>query len=175
MDIFLMVQILGFAALALETLSCQARHGRHVIMFNVPSLILWAFHYILLGGLTGAVLCLLTAARSILCLACPAAWHKHIFIGGLLAICAVSFTTWGGLISLLPLLGSVSFCFSVLRPDCGLSVRASWAASAFFWLLYGLAIGSLPEIIGSSIGLASVGIAFYRHDLPDLLLKPRTA
>lgn len=175
MDVFLMIQLIGFAAFALETLSCQAKSGRKVVLINVPSLILWAIHYMMLGGMTGAILCLLTAGRSLLCLTCPPAYHKHVFGIGLLAICAVCMVTWDGNISLLPFLGSVSFCFSVLRPDSGLWVRLSWMSSTFFWLLYGLAIGSMPEILASSIGLGSVAIALYRHDLAIVSRKLKAA
>jgi len=172
-DYFWIVQAIGFVAFVIDTSTCHLKNGRLIMGISAFSLLFWTVHFYYLGALTGAFICLATAIRSTICLLTPTSARPYIFAAGLAVIVAVTIYSWQGPISILPCLGSISYCFSVLKPESARVQRFSWAASTSFWLIYGLLVRSYPEVTAALIGLSSFAVAVWRLDLPVLLSRKK--
>ncbi len=166
----LLVQAVGFVAMAFCIGSYQVKSGRGMILCKTAGDLLYIVHYLLLGAYSGCVTLGVSAVSQIACsfrgrkkwadwwgwrwlftalliIACLLVWRKSFrpipCICAMISMSSVTLTTWTGNPKLMRLNKLV-----VAGPA---------------WLLYSAAVGSWSGILCEIIGMASSVIAVLRY------------
>ena len=123
----ILVQMIGFVAVAFFILSYQMRSNRLLFLFQLLGCLLFCIQFCILGAYSGAAGLLINILRNVLLLMAPK-WKwvrtKLTLVVILVMITGMTIATWNGLISLLPAL-SVGITTIGYWTDNGQKIRAS--------------------------------------------------
>lgn len=151
-------QVLGFIPVVLSFFIFRNISRRASISIKALSDFLSAIHLLLMGAYTGCVINFINTGRDI-CFAqkgkypwASGIWMPFLFCG---LIVGSSLLTWGGLLSLVPMVGS---CLAVMGYWCNdpQKLRHFNFVGIFLWLVYGIATFSVPTIVGNTLSLISI-------------------
>lgn len=131
--------------------------------------LLWAAHFFLLGAATGSAMNLLSATRAYTFLRVKPTkrnrWVMWTFAGLLVLATGL---TWQGVLSLLPLTGSLFGVIGDWQRKPKMIRRLNFGSSPP-WLVYNVISGSYPGIVVEVLRMTSNLIGQYRFDI-----KPAT-
>ena len=140
-----------------------------MLVLGMMASLLWSSHFFLLGALTGAAMNLLSTVRSYVYYKVKPTkknrWVLWLFEA--LTVIATALT-WAGLISLLPLVGSL---FSVIafwhkKPKI---IRRLAIGSSPPWFVYNTIIGSYPGMAVEVLLVTSNLVGQYRFDFRPVI------
>ena len=157
-------QLIGLAALVLVFLSFQQKTHKKIMLFQVFSTLIFTLHFYLLASYTGAVLNLISAARSITYT--NQKLRKNNFVTALFCVVFAlsTFFTYEGPISFLAFAGCITLTL-VLRCDSPAIVRRFSGLSSVFWIIYNVLSSSAAGIITEVTVLISIIIGIIRLDI----------
>jgi len=155
---------LGYGSLVAHLLAFSSRSTHAMLKLNILSTFLLGLSMIPFGGYNGASMSFVSVASKISGIAGLGThikeWHKGLF-GFLLGMGYFLFFNQEGWYGILP---ALSMIFIVLA-DLQLSVvrmKYYYYGSAFCWLGYGIAIGSMAAILYDVIGIVALSYSLYK-------------
>ncbi|MGI6744378.1 MAG: YgjV family protein [Eubacteriales bacterium] len=153
----LIAKIIGYIAVSLALFVYISKSRKVILATKLSNDVLWATHYILIGGWSGAALNIMAIGRETVFYFKEKKWaSSRVWLYVFLALTWLScFLTWEGPQSLLPMAGT---SFAVVSFWCSdpLKVRLLAIPAQILWLIYGILHMTVPGIIGSSISLISI-------------------
>ena len=166
----ILVQMIGFVAVAFFILSYQMRSNRLLFLFQLLGCLLFCIQFCILGAYSGAAGLLINILRNVLLLMAPK-WKwvrtKLTLVVILVMITGMTIATWNGLISLLPAL-SVGITTIGYWTDNGQKIRASQLMGSPCTLVYDALIGSWGGVLSESITLVSIVVSIFRFGWENL-------
>jgi len=159
----IVIQGLGFLAMALAWLSYQCKSSRNLFLVQLLGNTTYLVHFLLLGGYSACVSLVVSCVRNLV-LVSKGRWARWkgwpwVLVAANVAAMAL---TWEGWISFLPFFGVTSLTLSGWTRN-GKTVRiASMFVSSPCWLLYDVFSGSISGVICESLNLCSVVISVLR-------------
>ena len=176
----IITQIIGYIATVLTVSSFQFKSQKGIMAVQSVSTVLWTVHFFMLGAISGSLLNLMCAIRSMIyAKRSTSPWARHIswvyiFTVLALVIYTLQFTTFGYEVSIknmivqfLPTLGVIATNVGY-RLETGFKVRCSQFISSPCWLIYNAFSGSVGGVITEVIAFCSAVIGVIRHDIKDL-------
>ncbi len=168
-EVFILSQIIGFAAVGLYLLSYQLKKRNQIVWVTCISNALYVLQYILLGAFSGAVMDIMSTVSSFFAAkknsaafkryARILAWSNMIIIAAVGLISAFIQREW---IELLPIAGAL-FQTGGLWCDNEQTIRRFGLCSAPFWLVYNYISHAYGPALGSLIAIISIIISLIRY------------
>lgn len=161
----IVAQIIGIVALVAAVISFQQRTYKGILVLQLVSSGLFAFHFAMLGAYTGAVLNAIAAVRSLIYAYKGKPWADNILWFWLFCVLSVmvGVFTWNGPLSILPVLGMISTT-AVFLTKTPKMVRIVSFPSSPLWLVYNIFTHSLGGVITEVISMISIIVAMIRLD-----------
>jgi hypothetical protein len=158
-------QLVGCAAVLFSLAAYQINRRRGLLLISTVSALLYSVAFWLLHAYTGSALNFLAAIR---CYTFRSNATKHsstktFLIFGAASL-AATLLTWNGLISLLPLAGTLLYAFSESQIPTR-SLRRTGFLAPPVWFLYNLFTGFYPGMFVEVFVLISNMVGQYRFDL----------
>lgn len=156
----------GFAGIIINAIIFQQKSKHGLLQWKLTTDIVWTMHYILAGAYSGAAICLIAVSRGIIFLCREKhAWARSkAWLALFLAAALISpIVTWRGPFSLLPVLASVLCVVNYWIANPRLA-RLLVFPIGLSMMIYDIAIGSIPGIIGESMGIISSIVGIFRLD-----------
>lgn len=166
----IIIQGIGFLALASSLISFQFKKHGHIMLFRTASELIFALQYILLGAWPAAIMDAISVIRNSL--------YTHlvkknrsttpVIIGFCAFVVVVGVVTFEGIISLLPIISKLLTTISYGMKNERL-LRLITLPSCIFWIIYNVYVGSAAGVMADSMTLVSLLIAMYKFDFkkPD--------
>lgn len=160
----LITQIVGCLGVLVSLAIFQSSKRKNILKLSLFASLIYTVHYILLGAFTGAAMNFVGATRAYIYFEVKPD-RRHI--GVLMAFVGISILatliTWHGLISLLPLLSSISgsIAFWQKKPK---NIRRWALIGPPLWFTYNAIVGSYPGMIIDTIMFISNLVGEYRLD-----------
>jgi hypothetical protein len=150
-------QIFGFIAMGIGLCMFAFRERKRILLFKMFANLTWVVHYALLGAASGAAINAINAAREGVFYHKGKKWASYLFWPFLfIAVNAVSTVlSWQGPISLLPMVGST---INIIALWCDSTKRLRLLAlpSQTLWLIYSIAVSSLPSTLFNAFSIISL-------------------
>ena len=160
---FLFAQLLGLSALCLSLYAWQVKDAKNIILCYVPTNLLWAGQFFLLGANVAAYTSLCNAGKDV-CLALFPKKYVRLLIGLFIAVIwGVGFSQYTYWYDLLPMLSltTVNIAYYIDRDNRELMSRSAvWATG--FGLTYNLIVGAYFGAICGVLVAASAVIGMRR-------------
>ena len=162
----LIIQLIGFLALAASLISFQFKKHNHILLLRTASELIFALQYIFLGAWTAAIMDGISVVRNMLYTALVKKNRPTtpVIIVFSLFVIVTGLIAYDGIISLLPivskLLTTVSYGMKKER-----WLRFITLPSCIFWIIYNAYVGSAAGILADSMTLVSLLIAMYKFDI----------
>lgn len=160
----MMIQAVGFVAVAFYIISYQMRSNRKLFFFQLMGCLIFLVQFILLGAYTGALGLAVNILRNLLLLKVNDwPWVRSKATLGVIIILLVGITifTWDGWISLLPFI-SVSVTCIGYWTNSAKEIRLSQLIGSPCTLVYDALIRSWGGLLSEAMTLASIIISICR-------------
>lgn len=161
---YVLSQIIGVIAVISSISIYQVDKRKTMLLLSLVAALLFSIHYWLLGAATGAAMNLLAVGRCyVFYKVKPRSsnrWIVHLFIGLDVFVGAL---TWQGLISLLPIAGSIGGIISGWQQRPNL-IRRYGLIPPPLWFAYSMLTGSVPGMIIGVFRFVSNLVGQYRFD-----------
>lgn len=162
----LVIQCIGFLALAASLISFQFKKHGHILLFRSASELIFSLQYILLGAWTAAIMDGISAVRNTL--------YTHlvkknrsttpVVVAFCIFVVATGLFAYDGIISLLPIISKLLTTVSYgMKNEKWL--RLITVPSSILWVIYNVFVGSAAGVLADSMTLVSLFIAIYKFDL----------
>ena len=150
-------QIFGFIAMGIGLCMFAFRERKRILLFKMFANLTWVVHYTLLGAASGAAINAINAVREGVFYHKDKKWASYIFWPFLFIAVNVGSTvlSWQGAISLLPMLGS-TINIIALWSSSTKRLRLVALPSQTLWLIYSIAVSSLPSTIFNAFSIVSL-------------------
>ena len=186
------VQAIGIAAMIPAFFSFQQKDLKKLLFLQILSTTLYTIHFSLLGAYAGAILNVLSLARTVVYyFKSKRKWAAHkcwqwifmalftVSIAGLLIFSSYVRTEKAGelvaflfkplpamtvILEILPLIGCLSLTYALNRKSAKESRKFSWISSVC-WLVYNIVNHSIGAVAGEIINLISIISAIIRLDI----------
>ena len=158
------MQGIGLAALVLGISIYQTNKRKTMLLLGMTACLLWSVHFFLLGAVTGASMNLIDTGRSFAFYKNkPTKRNRWILWFFISLVTLATLLTWQGIISILPLSGSVigSIAYWQKKPKY---IRRLGFMTSPPWLVYNVISGSYPGIAVEILKMTSNLIGQYRFD-----------
>ena len=172
----ILIQAVGIVAMAINSLSFQRPTQKGILRMQLVSSLLFAFHFTMIGAITGGILNAIGACRAVVYGNRDKKWARSrwwlpLFIALYLAAYALTFTVFGkeptpGNLALefLPVVGMTVTNISFLL-DNERKLRALALVNSPLWMVYNGINRSIGGTVTEIISLISVIIAVIRFDV----------
>ena len=162
----ILIQAIGFVAMAIGILSFQRKKRASIIAFQMTASTLWSLQFLLLGGYTGAIQNALNIARGfVLVQKRKHKWADSYVTLAVIILCfaASGFITVGieGVWALLPIAASIASSFALFADKEELLRKLSLIVSPL-WLIYNIHTLSIAGIVAETLTIISIFVALYR-------------
>ena len=162
----IIIQGIGFLALASSLVSFQFKKHRQIMLFRTASELIFALQYILMGEWSGAAMDGISVIRNTLYtqLVKKNRSTTPVIIGFCIFVVIIGIVTFKGIISLLPIISKLLTTISYgMKNERWL--RLITLPSCIFWIIYNVYVGSAAGILADSMTLISLMIAVYKFDI----------
>lgn len=163
----ILIQLIGFIAMALCILCYQLKDSSHLLTCQMAGDLCFALQYILLGGFVGC-------ATEIICAACNYVitnnhkskfqWKGWPWLFSILIV-GICIITWKSVIDILVVIASVTVIFTNWSKDGKIIRLGKLFVVGPFWMSYNLYVGSYGGLITDAFGMISVLISIFRFGL----------
>ena len=165
----IVVQLIGFMGTILFFVSFQFRENKKLFRVQLISYILYTAHLLLLGATTGGISYLINCLRSFF-LSSGWKFGKSRWMCAILCamqIAALIFT-WGGWISLLPVIANIASTIGGYTRNPKKVRIAGMFINSPLWIIYNIIVGSWAGILDEVVSEASMIISVIRFGWKDL-------
>ena len=162
----ILIQSIGFLAMAIGILSFQRKRRAAIIGFQMTASTLWSIQFLLLGGYSGTIQNVLCIARGfVLVQKGKRKWADSYYTLAAIIFCfaATGFITVGleGAWALLPIGASIASSIALFMDKEEILRKLSLIVSPL-WLVYNVHTGSIAGIVAETFTIISILIALYR-------------
>ena len=153
------IQLIGILGFCIVVLSFYKKETTTILLYQVTSNFVYAVHYFLLGGLSGAFCCVVGMARNITLIKC----NKKIIplIIFIIIYLLITLVFYEGIYSLLPMMANVSYLIGMAYKNKKILLEGA-IVSSICWILYAIFVSSYVSIVTESILLTSNSIQLIR-------------
>ncbi len=161
----LIIQVIGFVAVAVFVLSYQIKSNRWLFLLQLIGSALFCLQFFLLDAFSGCLSLAVNIIRYALMMKYKDwSWVRKkwcpVFIA--LMFTAVLFFTWNGPVSLLAFIASVSSTFACWTNSPRKIRMVNLVCASPCWLIYDVIVFSLGGIVSESITIISIIVSFIR-------------
>lgn len=143
------IQLIGVLAFCILVLSFYRKTITEILVFQTTASFIYTVHYLLLGALTGAYVCVISIIRNIVLLKFNV--NKKVLCIILFAIYAIiAYLFYEGLYSLMPMAANSIYLIYLVKDDKKKLLEGQVICS-LIWALYGVFVLSYSEIITQTI------------------------
>ena len=150
---YIFSQICAILATIILGITYISKSKKNILFFCIISATMYGIQYLLLGAFTGMIVSFLNIIRAILFYFANEkkkanTIYSLIFLNVLFVISTIF--TWGGLTSLLPLLASILFTYSLWQKE----IKRYREMSIFvttLWLIYDILVGTIFGCVSDGI------------------------
>jgi hypothetical protein len=159
-DTYLIAQLFGLIGMLVAIFSQQFKGRKPILLCFIVANLLNAIHFFLLSAMTGVVLAVIGAVRFFVSMfSIKKAWLVFFLIVNTLVL---PFVFEGWLLSGTAYLAATFIIISTfLESDHAMRIAIIIGASG--WLLYGVLIESIIEVVANAFFLISSILGWYRH------------
>lgn len=162
----ILIQSIGFLAMAIGILSFQRKRRAAIIGFQMTASTLWSIQFLLLGGFSGTIQNVLCIARGfVLVQKGKRKWADSYYTLAAIILCfaASGFITVGieGIWALLPIGASIASSIALFMDKEEILRKLSLIVSPL-WLVYNVHTGSIAGIFAETFTIISILVALYR-------------
>ncbi|MCD8116098.1 MAG: YgjV family protein [Oscillospiraceae bacterium] len=166
-----MIQALGFIGVLFFLISYQVRSNRRLFLLQTLGCLTFCIQFALLGALSGCLSLLINIARNTMLIGYErfklVRWKGWVVVFSVLCIVSTIYT-WNGLISLLPLLGTIITTAACWTNNAKNIRIANLCSNSPCMLLYDIFVHSWGGALNEIITIASIIISIRRFGLDSL-------
>ncbi len=186
---FLLAQFFGFCAMCLSVYVWQIKNPRMILLLYVPTSLLWATQFFLLGSNMAAIICLLCVVKDFSLSVVDKKRAPKIITLFLIAIWSIGALTITTTIEVLPLITLTFFNLALLQPDNRRLMARTNILTQVLWIAFNISISAYMGVLCSLLLVVYTLIGMYRHEkweigrcyksfapslMRALLIKPQT-
>lgn len=160
----ILVNTIGLFAIITWVLSIQNKNKTGILIYQLVANILYFIQYYLLNAYSA---CLMDFTSGIRCLFFYLEEKKHgkisnlSFLFFILLIIVIGMFTYNGIISLLPIIISLIYMYSIWQNNLNIT-RYLFIITAIIWIYYNMSVGAYINIIGNIFEILSGIISIIR-------------
>lgn len=159
---FLLAQVFAVIGVVLCIIGPQFKSERHLLMAQIPEGALWAIHFVLMGGFTGAAVNVVNMLRTATSLYLPKKYHTIAVIAAVIASIIASHLTWSGWHCALPAFAAIFSGYAAMSAHRASTMRFCVMMSGCCWIYYDLSIHAYLSAACSIFMVISGVIGLYR-------------
>ena len=169
MDRFIIAQIIGFLVPAFGVVAVQCKNMKWNLFGQIMSNLFLALNLALLGGLSGAGVCITATLQTVTVFILNIKKIKFptelsiIFAAAYTACSMASFNTFYDII---PCVAALLYAMSVIQTNSAV-YRLYMLANALLWVVYDIRIGAYTTLITYAFIIPSILLGFIRHDIAE--------
>ncbi|MCD8036370.1 MAG: YgjV family protein [Clostridiales bacterium] len=172
MDIFsILTQILGFIGVLFFLISYQVKSNRKLFLMQTLGCLTFCIQFALFGAFSGCLSLIINMVRNTMLMKYETAkvvrWKGWVFIFSALCIVSAIFT-WDGIISLLPLIGTILTTAACWTNNARKIRLANLCVNSPCMLIYDIFIHSWGGVLNESITIVSIIISIFRFGWSNL-------
>lgn len=153
------IQLIGILGFCIVVLSFYKKETTTILMYQITSNFVYAVHYFLLGGLSGAFCCVIGMIRNVTLIKCD---NKKIILPIFITIYSfITLLFYEGIYSLLPMMANLSYLIGMSYKNKKVLLKAALVSSSC-WIIYAIFVSSYVSIVTESILLISNTIQLIR-------------
>lgn len=162
---FFWAQVIGFVAMSISISAWQVKKSRLILMIGVPSSLLWAIQYIMLGAPIAAIMNLANITKDGFLIFANESIARFVIIGFFIFIAVQSALNFANWYDILPFLGMAIGNMALFydRDNKALFARAVILCQVC-WFIYNTIVGAYMGTICSTLVATSAIIGMYRHE-----------
>lgn len=168
MDQFIIIQIIGFIAMAIGTLAQQAKTSRRMIGFSIPSSALWTIQYIMLGAPIGALINGGGILKDIGVLAFNKRHVPLLIATYIIFSCVIGLYMFKAWYDILPLICVTVLNLSFIQRDNRPLIARAMIINCLLWIVYNGIVESWMGLACACFVICSSIIGMYRHENWDI-------
>ena len=170
---FLWAQIAGFLAMSCCVISMQFKNQKHIILSGVPSGLLWATQYMLLGAPMGAIANASGSFKNLLIAFLPKRLVPYLLGFYLIMMWSIGLYNLDVWYALFPLIGAsaTSIVLLIDRDNRAFYARAV-VICCLLWACYNATVGAYMGLACDTLTITSSIIGMYRHENWNLHSSP---
>jgi len=153
------IQLIGILGFCIVVLSFYKKEAKTILLYQVTSNFIYAVHYFLLGGLSGAFCSIIGMFRNITLIKSDN--RKIILPIFIMLYSTVTFIFYEGLYSLLPMMANVTYLIGISYKDKKILLIGAIVSSSC-WILYSIFVNSYVCMVTESILLISNLIQLFK-------------
>ena len=165
----ILIQLIGVCCTTLYYLSFQCRENKRLFRMQMFSYVFYTLHMLLLGAVTGGMSYIINLLRSI-CLSSKSEFAKSKGMCSILCFMqlAVLFFTWGGWLSLLPIVANIASTVGGYTKNPKKVRIAGMFINSPLCIVYDLFVGSWAGVLDECLSEASMIVSVIRYGWNDL-------
>lgn len=153
------IQLIGILGFCVVVLSFYKKETTTILMYQITSNFVYAVHYFLLGGLSGAFCCVIGMIRNVTLIKCD---NKKIILPIFITIYfLITILFYEGIYSLLPMMANLSYLIGMTYKNKKTLLKGALVSSSC-WIMYAIFVSSYVSIVTESILLISNTIQLIR-------------
>jgi len=153
------IQLIGILGFCIVVLSFYKKETTTILMYQITSNFVYAVHYFLLGGLSGAFCCVIGMIRNVTLIKCD---NKKIILPIFITIYSlITLLFYEGIYSLLPMMANLSYLIGMSYKNKKVLLKGALVSSSC-WIIYAIFVSSYVSIVTESILLISNTIQLIR-------------
>jgi hypothetical protein len=164
------VNTMGAAGVVLGAAWALFRRRPTILMLQALGSLAFGVQYVLLGSLTGAIMCGVGLAQSLAaCAEEQRSWQRHFYLATVCVIAVATYATWHGIPSIAAAAGSSFATIGRLQRDAQ-RMRLFFVACSMAWAIHNFMVGSVFGNVcdALTIGGILIGLAANRSPAPAL-------
>ena len=164
---FIIAQLIGLIIVILSLIGFQQKNGEKFLFYQIIISILYVLQYLLLGAITGAVICTIAIIR------CVVFWKYkkenkktpiyYLIIFILLSILS-SIITSTSIFDYILTIGTIIFTYALWQDNMKI-MRAGSIICVLSYIVYNLIFKAYTAIILDAIDFFNLSIAIYKNDI----------
>lgn len=153
------IQLIGILGFCIVVLYFYKKETTTILMYQITSNFVYAVHYFLLGGLSGAFCCVIGIIRNVTLIKCH---NKKIILPIFITIYSlITLLFYEGIYSLLPMMANLSYLIGMTYKNKKVLLKGALVSSSC-WIIYAIFVSSYVSIVTESILLISNTIQLIR-------------
>lgn len=155
------IQLIGLLAFCIHVLSFYKKKPITILVYQITANFAYAVHYFLLGGISGAILDIISIFRNITFIRIK----DNKVIASLIFIflyLLITFLFYEDYYSIFPFFGNTVYLLSIIRKDRK-SLLIGGILCSIFWLLYAIFVNSYVSIVTEIILILSNSIQLVKY------------
>lgn len=166
---FIIAQIIGLIIVILSLIGLQQKSGERFLFYQITINLLYVVQYILLGAITGAVICVISTIRCIIFWKYKKENRKtpicFLILFIVLSIIS-SIITSTSIFDYILTIGTIIFTYALWQDNMKI-MRIGSILSVLSYIVYNLIFRAYTAMILDGIDFFNLSIAIYRNDIID--------